>query len=46
MGVDMGQFGYQAVANSCVRQEEGLELLAEMKVTRYRLIELSNSFTL
>ncbi len=32
MGVDMGQFGYQAVANSCVRQEEGLELLEEIKV--------------
>ena len=31
-GLALDQLGYQAIASSCRREEEGLQLLEEMKV--------------
>ena len=32
-GIALDQLGYQAIASSCTRDEDGLQLLGEMKVS-------------
>ena len=41
VGEDLGQAGYQAVASCCLRHDDGLQLLAEMKV--YCVVYMCNT---
>lgn len=35
MGLDVGQVGYQAVATSCQKEQDGMQLLEKIKVQYY-----------